>query len=73
MIRDSEILAFMRRSDDPAFTASEIAGQFDLTDSAARRRLYILADQGEVGFKKPGSRTVLFWLAGSYSIEASET
>ena len=73
MIRDSEILTYMKRSDDPAFTPNEIGDHFDLTNSAARRRLYNLAEQGKLGFKKPGHRTVLFWIAGDYSIDASDT
>lgn len=63
----------MKRSDDPAFTANEIAEHFDLTNSAARRRLYKLVDRGDLGFKKPGHRTVLFWIRGDYSIDASDT
>ncbi|MCG1008070.1 helix-turn-helix domain-containing protein [Halorubrum lacusprofundi] len=73
MISDYEILTFMKQSDDPAFTPNEIADHFDLTNSAARRRLYNLVEDGKLGFKKPGHRTVLFWIAGDYSIDASET
>ena len=73
MIRDAEILTFMERSDDPAFTANEIAERFDLTNAAARNRLYKLVDQGKVEYKKAGHRTVLFWIAGDYSIDVSDT
>jgi len=53
MISDYEILTFMKQSDDPAFTPNEIADHFDLTNSAARRRLYNLVEDGKLGFKSP--------------------
>jgi len=55
MISDYEILTFMKQSDDPAFTPNEIADHFDLTNSAARRRLYNLVEDGKARIQEARS------------------
>jgi len=72
MISDYEILTFMKQS-DPAFTPNGIADHFDLTNSAAREAALQPRGGRKARIQKPGHRTVLFWIAGDYSIDASET
>jgi predicted ArsR family transcriptional regulator len=59
---DEEIINAMRERDGPAFTTAEIASWFDMTTEGIRRRLNELAEEGAVEYKKPTTRTVLWWL-----------
>jgi len=61
-VTNQEIKDVMTESSDPAFTTSEIAAQFGLSVEGMRGRLEELAEKGEVLKKKPGPRTVLWWV-----------
>jgi len=60
-VSDTKILTYMRESDDPAFTAGELAEQFEMTTEGVRNRLQQLIESGDVFSKKPGKRTVIYW------------
>jgi len=49
-------------SPEPAFIASEIAEELDISDEGARHRLNRLVEQGLLNKKKPGPRTVIYWI-----------
>jgi len=59
-----EILCFLREHDDPALTASEVAGEFDVTPSAARYRLGQLEEEGRVRGKKVGASSKIWYPVG---------
>lgn len=61
-VSDNEILVSMMESDDPAFTTSELAEQHGMTAEGMRNRLESLAKAGRIKSKKPGERSVIWWL-----------
>jgi len=71
-VSDADIVARMTDSADAAFTATELADHFGMSDEGMRNRLRQLAERGHVDFKKPGVRTLIWWPAGDYSA-VSET
>ena len=56
------ILGVFLSSRDPAFVPSEIADELDVTTEGARHQMNRLVDQGFLNKKKPGQRTVLYWI-----------
>ena len=70
-VSDAEILTKMNESSDAAFTAAELASEFEMSTEGMRNRLRQLAASGAVQHKKPGVRTLLWWPAGDYSEVAS--
>jgi transcription initiation factor IIE alpha subunit len=63
-VTDEEITAVMRKSQDPAFTTSELAERLEMSTEGVRRRLNKLREDGRVHRKKPSSRTVIWWIDG---------
>ena len=63
---DEDILNWMREKGDPAYVTVEVADQFDMTTEATRGRLYDIEQEGELMSKKPGSRTIVWWLPECY-------
>jgi len=61
-IEDVQILRIFLSSADPAFVASEIADKLDVTTEGARHQMNNLVDRGLLEKKKPGRRTVLYWI-----------
>lgn len=57
-----EILKQFVISPDPAFVPSEIAEELDVTTEGARHQMNNLVDRGLLAKKKPGERTVLYWI-----------
>lgn len=49
-------------SPDPAFVPSEIAESFDASAETARTAMNKLVEDGYLGRKKPGERTVIYWI-----------
>lgn len=49
-------------SPDPAFVPSEIAEKLDVTTEGARHQMNKLVERGLLGRKKPGERTVIYWI-----------
>jgi predicted transcriptional regulator len=49
-------------STDPAFVPSEIGDRLDVTTEGARHQMNNLVEQGLLAKKKPGKRTVLYWI-----------
>lgn len=47
---------------DPVFIASEIAEKLDVTEQGARHRLNKLSEDKLLRKKKPGSKTVMYWI-----------
>ena len=66
-VTDEEITEAMRQAHAPAFTTGELAEQLGMTTEGMRRRLKKLHDEGLVNCKKPGSRTVIWWVKGDQS------
>lgn len=61
-IDDVSILRVFLSSPDPAFISSEIADELDVTAEGARHQLNRLVERGLLNRKKPGSRTVIYWI-----------
>lgn len=57
-----DILAVFVNSPEPAFVASEVADELDVTLQGARHQMENLVDDGYLKRKKPGRSTVLYWL-----------
>lgn len=49
-------------STDPAFVPAEVADELDVTPEGARHQMNRLVDRGLLAKKKPGQRTVLYWV-----------
>lgn len=64
-ITDIEILRVFALSSDAAFIASEIADELDVTTEGARHQMNNLVERGLLRKKKPGQRTVLYWITNS--------
>lgn len=56
------ILRVFLGSTDPAFVPSEIAEDLDCTTEGARHQMNQLVERGLLTKKKPGQRTVLYWV-----------
>ena len=56
------ILRVFLGSTDPAFVPSEIADDLDCTTEGARHQMNQLVERGFLSKKKPGQRTVLYWV-----------
>lgn len=61
-ISDLELLEVFVAAQDPAFVPSEIAEHFDVTEQTARNRLSQIHEKGYLASKKPGERTILYWI-----------
>jgi len=62
-IRELAILREFVLSPDPAFVPKEIADALDVTTEGARHQMQRLVDRGLLKRKKPGQRTVLYWIS----------
>ena len=60
-VSDAEILRFVRDSSDPIVTTAEVAEYLEFSKEGARKRLYSLAEEGYLDFKKVG-RNPAFWI-----------
>jgi len=60
-VSDEEILQLFEEASDPVLTTSEVADYLDFSKEGARKRLYNLADDGKLDYKKAG-RNPVFWL-----------
>jgi predicted transcriptional regulator len=59
---DEELLDIIEDSiSGPAFYAKELAEIVDMTVQGVRTRLEQLNENGKIGKKKPGSRTIIYW------------
>lgn len=63
VVDDAEIVEFMLESDEPAFTAGELAEEFGMTRQGMHGRLSGLHEEGRICRKKSGERTVVWWAA----------
>jgi len=61
-IRDTDVLHVFVSSGDPAFVPSEIADRLDVTTEGARHQMDRLVDRELLSRKKPGARTVIYWI-----------
>ncbi|MDB2269518.1 HTH domain-containing protein [Halorubrum ezzemoulense] len=66
-ISDEQILELFHDSEDPILTASEIAGQVDMSRRWALDRLKDLEGKGHIQSKKVGGRSTVWWLPGETS------
>jgi predicted ArsR family transcriptional regulator len=49
-------------SADPAFVPSELSDELNVTTEGARHQMERLVDSGLLAKKKPGQRTVMYWI-----------
>lgn len=61
-IEAAEILEVFALSTDPAFVPAEIADELNVTTEGARHQMDRLVEQGFLTRKKPGERTVIYWM-----------
>jgi predicted ArsR family transcriptional regulator len=54
-VSDEEILRLFEESSDPFLTTSEVADELGFSNHGARKRLYRLAEEGELEFKRVGN------------------
>lgn len=59
-----DVFSFVRKHDDPAVTASEVASEFDVTTRGARYRLEQLEDEEKVAGKKVGASSKVWFPKG---------
>lgn len=57
-----DILEKMIVTPEPAFIASEFIEDLDYTEEGVRYNLEQLTERGLLDRKKPGSRTVMYWI-----------
>jgi DNA-binding MarR family transcriptional regulator len=57
-----DVLSFFVESPDPAFTARELADEFDKTRQWADNRLKQLEDDDLLASKNPGGRARFYWI-----------
>ena len=72
IVSEEELIEAICVIEEPAFTAPEIAEDLGIGVDSARQHLYELVDEGLLSMKKPGSRTVIFWLSESQQSEVSD-
>lgn len=60
-VSDDEIIESFLDSPDPAFTTSELAAMHGMTTEGMRNRLEELQKKAPINYKKPGSRSVIWW------------
>ena len=60
-VSDDEILQIFVESPDPFLVTSEIADQLGFSNTGARKRLYNLAEQDYLDYKKAGNSPA-WWL-----------
>jgi predicted ArsR family transcriptional regulator len=63
-VSDAEILRFFEESSDPFLTTVEVAEFLGFSNEGARKRLYDLADEGLIDFKRVG-RSPAWWITNS--------
>ncbi|WP_224337872.1 HTH domain-containing protein [Haloprofundus halobius] len=56
------VLKILETSEDPVMTATEIADKLDVSRDTVGRKLAQLAEDDEVGRKKVGARSVVWWI-----------
>lgn len=56
------ILEIFLKSTEPAFVPAELAQIVDVTTEGARHQMNRLVDAGHLSKKKPGQRTVIYWI-----------
>jgi DNA-binding MarR family transcriptional regulator len=59
---DITILRYIAVSPDPAFVPQELAHELGINKETARNRMNDLVDMGLLSRKKPGARTVMYWI-----------
>lgn len=64
-IQAVDILRVFLSSSDAAFVPAEIADELGVTTEGARHQMNRLTDRELLEKKKPGSRTVLYWITES--------
>lgn len=72
IVSQEELMEAIHEVEGPAFTAPEIAAGLELSEDSARKRLYSLVDEGTLSMKKPGYRTVVFWLNDRQQSDVSD-
>ena len=73
-VTDQDILIAFDTADAPVLTAVELAEQFSVSPETIRQRLERFQEEGKVGRKKTGARSVAWWAekAPKLSPEAAE-
>jgi len=63
----------MVQSPDPAFVASEVGDEFDMTRQWADKQLKKLEDDGLLKSKNPGQRSRFYWVTDDGHEHLAET
>lgn len=61
MVKDEEVLDQLRVLDRPFITASDVAGEHDVSNQTARRWLDGLVDDDRLNRHKVGGSAVVWW------------
>lgn len=61
-VSDREILQIFEDTTDPFLSTSEVAEELDFSNEGARKRLYSLAENGFLNFKKVGNSPA-WWIS----------
>lgn len=61
-VSDEDILFFFRTGERPFYAATEIAAEFDFSDTHARRRLQSLSEAGRLNEIDVSDRHTVWWL-----------
>jgi DNA-binding IclR family transcriptional regulator len=61
-MKDDEIIRFIRESERPFVTATEVADEGDMSRQNAYRRLQRMTDEGRIEKYKAGSAAVIWWV-----------
>lgn len=69
---DRELLQAVKLHPDPVVTVQEVSELVALSAPSVHRRLQELGKQGLINRKKPGSRSVVYWLSESGKQAACE-
>lgn len=68
MATTENVLAYLKETQDPAVSSTEVADQFDITQQAAYEKLQKMYENGKIGKKKIGARAVVWYLNRDYSL-----
>jgi Fic family protein len=67
---DQDLLDIFVDAEDPVLTAVEVGDILDISQQAAYARLDRAEKEGMLERKKTGSRSVVWWVKDSYSIDS---
>jgi len=64
-VSTEEVIEAFKQVDEPMTTAPELADILGVSSQTVTRRLNVLKEDSEVGKKKVGARTIVWWVLDS--------